>query len=71
MYISIYCIPAASKGSPMDISTLLTGLHWAPLGSARLVHVPFPKRSNWLEDTNGEWRKSCCWRCLDARPSPV
>ena len=37
-------IPAASKGSPMDISTLLRGLHWAPLGSTRYKDLCLKKR---------------------------
>ena len=28
-------LPGASNGSPMDNPTLPTGLHWAPIGSAR------------------------------------
>lgn len=40
VYIYIYTSrTAATKGSPMDIPTLLAGLHWAPLESARYIYI--------------------------------
>ena len=32
-----YDLPGSSNGCPIDYPTLLTGLHWAPIGSGRCL----------------------------------